>query len=44
MLGYTAFDFGDTVRTIINSGPEGEPELEKIQLSMQLFKALSKYS
>lgn len=41
MPGYTAFDFGDAVRTIINSAPEDEPDLEKITLNMPLFKAFA---
>ncbi|RKR84527.1 phosphotransferase family enzyme [Mucilaginibacter gracilis] len=41
MPGYTAFDFGDAVRTIINRAPEDEADLEKIQLNMPLFKAFA---
>jgi len=41
MPGYTAFDFGDAVRTIINTAPEDEADLEKIQLNMPLFKAFA---
>jgi len=41
MPGYVAFDFGDAVRTIINTAEEDEKELEKIQLNMGLFKAFA---
>jgi hypothetical protein len=41
MPGYTAFDFGDAVRTIINSAPEDEPDLDKIVLNIPLFKAFA---
>lgn len=41
MPGYMAFDFGDAVRTLINTAPEDEPDLEKIQLNMPVFKAFA---
>jgi hypothetical protein len=41
MPGYTAFDFGDAVRTIINKAAEDEPDIEKIQLNLPLFKAFA---
>jgi hypothetical protein len=41
MPGYTAFDFGDAVRTIINSAPEDEADLDKIQLNIPLFRAFA---
>lgn len=41
MPGYIAFDFGDAVRTIINTAEEDEKDLEKIQLNMGLFKAFT---
>jgi hypothetical protein len=41
MPGYTAFDFGDAVRTIINPAPEDEADLDKIQLNMPLYKAFA---
>lgn len=41
MPGYTAFDFGDAVRTIINMAAEDEPEIEKIQLNIPLFRAFA---
>lgn len=39
MPGYVAYDFGDAIRTIINTAPEDEEDLEKIGLSIPLFKA-----
>jgi len=39
MPGYVAYDFGDAIRTIINTAPEDEADLEKIGLSIPLFKA-----
>ncbi|WP_432711663.1 phosphotransferase enzyme family protein [Pedobacter sp.] len=39
MDGYVAYDFGDAIRTIINSSTEDEADLNKIQLNMPLFDA-----
>lgn len=39
MPGYVAYDFGDAIRTIINTAPEDEPDLTKIGLNIPLFKA-----
>ncbi|SEM85086.1 Phosphotransferase enzyme family protein [Mucilaginibacter gossypiicola] len=39
MPGYVAYDFGDAIRTIINTASEDEPDLSKINLNMPLFKA-----
>jgi len=39
MPGYVAYDFGDAIRTIINTAPEDEPDIEKIDLNLPLFKA-----
>jgi Ser/Thr protein kinase RdoA (MazF antagonist) len=39
MPGYVAYDFGDAVRTIINTTPEDEPDLHKISLNIPLFAA-----
>jgi hypothetical protein len=39
MPGYVAYDFGDAIRTIINTTPEDEEDLSKIDLSIPLFKA-----
>ena len=39
MPGYVAYDFGDAVRTIINTAPEDEPDLSLIHLNIPLFTA-----
>jgi Ser/Thr protein kinase RdoA (MazF antagonist) len=39
MPGYVAYDFGDAVRTIINTAPEDEPNLTLIGLNIPLFAA-----
>jgi hypothetical protein len=39
MPGYVAYDFGDAVRTIINTAPEDEPDLGRIKLNIPLFTA-----
>src|SRR5690606_24847594 len=39
MPGYVAYDFGDAIRTIINTCVEDEPDLSKIALNTTLFKA-----
>ncbi len=39
MKGYFLYDFGDAVRTIVNTAPEDERILEKIQFSRPLFEA-----
>lgn len=39
MPGYVAYDFGDAIRTIINSAAEDEADLDKITLNMPLFEA-----
>jgi len=41
MPGYMAFDFGDAVRTLINTAAEDEADLDKIKLNIPLFKAFS---
>ena len=41
MPGYVAFDFGDAIRTIINTAAEDEAELDKIQLNIPLFMAFT---
>ncbi len=37
MPGYIAYDFGDAIRTIINTAPEDEPDLDLIKLNIPLF-------
>ncbi|WP_207765275.1 phosphotransferase enzyme family protein [Solitalea longa] len=39
MPGFVAYDFGDAIRTIINSASEDEKELDKIKLNIPLFEA-----
>lgn len=39
MPGYVAYDFGDAIRTIINSAAEDEKDLSKIVLNIPLFQA-----
>nr|WP_294947032.1 aminoglycoside phosphotransferase family protein [uncultured Mucilaginibacter sp.] len=39
MPGHVAYDFGDAIRTIINTTVEDEPDLKKIQINIALFKA-----
>lgn len=42
MAGYVAYDFGDAIRTIINSTTEDEEELSNITLNIPLFNAYTK--
>jgi len=42
MDGYVAYDFGDAIRTIINTSTEDEADLDKIQLNIPLFEAYVK--
>ncbi|GAA4313271.1 aminoglycoside phosphotransferase family protein [Mucilaginibacter gynuensis] len=42
MDGYIAYDFGDAIRTIINTAAEDEADLDKIKLNMPLFEAYTK--
>lgn len=42
MPGYVAYDFGDAVRTIINTAKEDEADLDKINLNIPLFEAFVK--
>lgn len=39
MPGYVAYDFGDAIRTIINTTVEDEADLDNIQLNIPLFNA-----
>ncbi|SEK58081.1 phosphotransferase enzyme family protein [Parapedobacter koreensis] len=39
MPGYVAYDFGDAIRTIINSAAEDEADLSSITLNIPLFEA-----
>lgn len=42
MPGYVAYDFGDAIRTVINSAAEDESDLTKIKLDIRLFSAYTK--
>ncbi|MDM8175149.1 aminoglycoside phosphotransferase family protein [Olivibacter sp. 47] len=42
MPGYVAYDFGDAIRTIINSAAEDEADLDRIKLNIPLFEAYTK--
>lgn len=42
MPGYVAYDFGDAIRTIINTAAEDEADLSKIDLNIPLFEAYTR--
>lgn len=42
MEGYVAYDFGDAIRTIINTASEDEADLDKINLNLSLFQAYTR--
>ncbi len=42
MPGYVAYDFGDAIRTIINTAAEDEADLDLIKLNIPLFTAYVK--
>src|SRR5690606_1473657 len=42
MPGYVAYDFGDAIRTIINSAAEDEADLDRIKLNIPLFETYTK--
>jgi len=42
MPGYVAYDFGDSIRTIINVAAEDEADTDKIGLNIHLFEAYTK--
>jgi thiamine kinase-like enzyme len=39
MPGYVAYDFGDSIRTIINTAAEDEADLDRVGLNIPLFEA-----
>jgi hypothetical protein len=41
MPGYVAYDFGDSVRTIVNTAAEDEKDLAKIEVNMELYEAFA---
>ena len=42
MPGYIHFDFGDSIRTITNTGDEDEADLSKVSFNIKLFEAYAK--
>jgi hypothetical protein len=42
MPGYVAYDFGDAIRSIINTASEDEQNLDVIKLNIPLFEAFAK--
>jgi len=42
MPGYVAYDFGDSIRTIINTAAEDEPNPDAIALNIPLFEAYTR--
>jgi Ser/Thr protein kinase RdoA (MazF antagonist) len=41
MPGLTAYDFGDAMRSGANTADEGEPDVSKVKLSMENFRAFT---
>lgn len=39
MPGYVAYDFGDAIRSLVNTAEEDEADISKINVNMSLFKA-----
>ncbi len=39
MPGYIAYDFGDAIRTLVNTAEEDEADLSKIEVNITLFKS-----
>lgn len=42
MPGFLAYDFGDAIRTLINTAAEDEPDLSAINLNIPLFRAYTR--
>jgi len=42
MPGYVLYDFGDAIRTGANTGAEDEADLQKVNISLDLFSAYSR--
>lgn len=42
MPGFVAYDFGDAIRTTVNTAAEDEPDLSKIDVNLDLFKGFTK--
>lgn len=41
MPGYVAYDFGDAIRTTVNTAAEDEPDPNKINVNMDLFRGFT---
>ncbi|MGV3502849.1 MAG: phosphotransferase enzyme family protein [Adhaeribacter sp.] len=41
MPGYVAYDFGDAIRTTVNTAAEDEADTDKIQVNMDLFRGFT---
>jgi len=41
MPGYIAYDYGDSIRTIVNTAAEDEKDLQKIDINIHFFKAFT---
>lgn len=39
MPGYIAYDFGDAIRSLVNTSEEDEPDIHKIDVNIPLFEA-----
>jgi len=42
MPGYIHYDFGDAIRTFTNTANEDEPDLSKVSINMEYFKAFAR--
>jgi hypothetical protein len=42
MPGYVAYDFGDAIRTIVNTAAEDEVDISMINVNVELFEAFTK--
>ena len=42
MPGYVAYDFGDAIRSIVNTAAEDEKDLSKITINLSLFEAYTR--
>ena len=42
MPGYVHYDFGDAIRTFTNTANEDEPDLSKVGINMEYFKAFAR--
>jgi serine/threonine protein kinase len=42
MPGFVFYDFGDAIRTLANTADEDEPDITKVSMDMDLYKAFTK--